>query len=201
MTWVLRHGATEVGLAMDDAGFVALEDLLQIPQLKSSRVTVDMAKDIVATCPKQRFKLEERDDGKLYIRASQGHTIKQLDDKALLKPVLSAAQFPHVMHGTYYTAWEKILASGGLSKMTRNHIHFAPAMPGIDGVISGMRGSCQLLVFVDLASMLSDGIPVYESDNGVILTAGVGDTGMLPLKYITRVQDRKNGKVVWPASS
>ena len=37
----------------------------------------------------------------------------------------------------------------GLCRMARNHIHFAAAMPGEDGVISGMRGSCQVSIYVN----------------------------------------------------
>lgn len=42
-----------------------------------------------------------------------------------------------MLHGTTPDAWEKIKASGGLSKMKRNHIHLARGRPGIPGVGSG----------------------------------------------------------------
>lgn len=34
--------------------------------------------------------------------------------------------------------------------MSRNHIHFAPGMPKEEGVVSGMRGSCDLIIQIDL---------------------------------------------------
>jgi 2'-phosphotransferase len=42
-----------------------------------------------------------------------------------------------ILHGTTPDAWEKIKASGGLSKMKRNHIHLARGRPGVPGVGSG----------------------------------------------------------------
>jgi 2'-phosphotransferase len=61
------------------------------------------------------------------IRANQGHSIK-LDSSALLTP-LTEVDVPStgVVHGTFYPFWPAILSSGGLSRMGRNHIHFAPA--------------------------------------------------------------------------
>lgn len=39
------------------------------------QVSVDQVKQVVKDCPKQRFALQE-EDGELYIRANQGHTIE-----------------------------------------------------------------------------------------------------------------------------
>jgi 2'-phosphotransferase len=38
----------------------------------------------------------------------------------------------------------------GLNCMRRNHIHFAKGDVGSDGVISGMRGNCEVKIFVNL---------------------------------------------------
>ena len=38
--------------------------------------------------------------------------------------------------------------------MARNHIHFATGLPGDDFVISGMRGSSQVIIEVDLKRAL-----------------------------------------------
>ena len=38
----------------------------------------------------------------------------------------------------------------GLNKMARNHVHLAVGCPGKDGVISGMRGSCQVVIELNL---------------------------------------------------
>jgi len=56
--------------------------------------------------------------------------------------------------------------------MTRNHIHFAPGMPKEEGVVSGMRASCDIIIQIDMALAMEDGIKFYISTNNVILTEG-----------------------------
>lgn len=53
-----------------------------------------------------------------------------------------AEEIPVVIHGTYFKPWA-IIKNEGLSKMNRNHIHFASGFFGEEGVISGM-----LLLFI-----------------------------------------------------
>ena len=45
--------------------------------------------------------------------------------------------------GTYHACLPSILCTG-LSKMARNHIHFAAGLPESDGVISGMRSTSEV---------------------------------------------------------
>ena len=70
-------------------------------------------------------------DPALYlIRANQGHSLP-IASAALLSPVTALtlpALIPEgsaIVHGSYLPVWPLILASGGLSRMTRSHIHFA----------------------------------------------------------------------------
>ena len=81
--------------------------------------------------------------------------------------------------------------------MTRNHIHFATGLLGEEGVISGMREACSVLVYVDLGTALEDGIKFFKSENGVVLTEGENGEGYLGKKYFEKVVTRK-GKVLWP---
>ena len=78
--------------------------------------------------------------------------------------------------------------------MARNHIHFATGMPEEEGVISGMRGTCDIYVEIDLVAAMKDGIKFYISSNNVILTEGVD--GVLSPKYFKNVI-RKNGVMAW----
>ena len=39
--------------------------------------------------------------------------------------------------------------------MKRQHIHLACDMPGSNGVISGMRSSCELAIYVDLQKAMN----------------------------------------------
>jgi len=77
--------------------------------------------------------------------------------------------------------------------MTRNHIHFAPGLPKEEGVISGMRGSCDIIIEIDLELAMKDNIKFFISTNHVILTEGID--GVLPPKYFKRIM-RKDGTVI-----
>jgi len=80
LSWLLRHGAEKEGLAMDAGGWVELSDVLNKDFYKSKKIDVDKIKEIVETNDKKRFELKTQPnkDGMnvLFIRASQGHTLK-----------------------------------------------------------------------------------------------------------------------------
>jgi 2'-phosphotransferase len=65
-----------------------------------------------------------------------------------------------------------LIKKEGLKKMSRNHIHFAPGMPKEEGVISGMRNSCDTIIEIDMFGAIKNGIVFYISSNNVILTEG-----------------------------
>ncbi|RUS18147.1 hypothetical protein BC937DRAFT_89101 [Endogone sp. FLAS-F59071] len=128
---------------------------------------------------KQRYTLVQREveggNKEWLIRANQGHSLKV--DAVEMTQIKSADEIPVAIHGTYTDNWLSIEKTG-LSKMNRNHIHFAAGMLGEDGVIS-------------------DGIVFYRSTNNVILTEG--QNGMLEAKYFKKVVDQ-NGKEIFKAS-
>ncbi|KMP08193.1 tRNA splicing 2' phosphotransferase 1 [Coccidioides immitis RMSCC 2394] len=150
---------------------------------------------------------DDTDPSHYLIRARQGHSIKSIEASSLLKMLsLEDDNLPAtVVHGTYHTAWPKILETGGLKCMGRNQMHFAtgPALsevlPNGDGgdviipsklkgrsaggggggdgsVISGMRSDSQILIYIDLKKALAAGCPFWISENGVILSEGL-ETG------------------------
>ena len=144
------------------------------------------------------------------IRANQGHSIK-VDTEGLLTPItVEAGNVPAtVVHGTDERAWSLILKGGGLRRMTRTHIHFASGLPvGFKTlpssstttttteeekeapVISGMRNSSTVLIYIDIQSALAAGIKFFVSENGVILTDG-DENGVLPYTFFKRVESRK----------
>ncbi|MEQ2306394.1 tRNA 2'-phosphotransferase 1 [Ameca splendens] len=75
MSFVLRHGSTQMGLQMATDGFLFVEDLLAHPQFHL--YTLEDIERVVATNDKQRFKLRSHpEDGRLQIRANQGHSVQ-----------------------------------------------------------------------------------------------------------------------------
>ena len=88
--------------------------------------------------------------------------------------------------------------------MKRNHIHFASGLPQPQNKhkqntsttpISGMRSSSQIYIYINGSKCANDSIKFYKSDNGVILTAGVKEEGMLPLQYFDKVVDAATGNI------
>ena len=123
-----------------------------------------------------------------FIRANQGHSLKRLD-KVELTPVQDASQIPLVIHGTNTNAWHSIQKQG-LCRMNRLHIHFASGLLSDPSVKSGMRHSANVFIYIDAVKAMADGIGLYTSANGVILSEGVGEQGTIAPKYFIKVTDR-----------
>lgn len=71
LSFVLRHEPRAVGIALDAAGWVEVDVLLQACAKHGRSLSRDELDEIVATNPKQRFAFSE--DGRR-IRANQGHS-------------------------------------------------------------------------------------------------------------------------------
>lgn len=191
LSWALRHQASSLGLDMGVDGYVPLDQLLSHSHPKFRGMTEEGVRSVVDSNDKQRFSLIER-DGAWFIRANQGHSIATIDPHLLLTPI-DPSTLPTIVHGTYMDVWTNHIQTQGLSKMNRNHIHFAKGMPSDDGVISGMRKTCSVYIFCNGKQCAEDGIEFFESANGVILTSGI--EGILPPKYFTHVLS-KSGEVL-----
>lgn len=170
MSWVLRHGIIEVGLdgTMTSDAYVPLDKFMELDQMK--RYTVAEIEDVVKTSDKQRFSLIER-EGIRMIRCNQGHREEVgllLDDDLMLDKVTEPLDV--CLHGTDKKSYE-IIKTEGLKPMSRKHIHLAAGLPGENGVISGMRTSCKVIIHIDMKKALERGKRFYLSDNNVILAA------------------------------
>jgi 2'-phosphotransferase len=219
LSWALRHAALNIGLTIREDGYVPVQEILDSTHPKLRGATLETIQSVVEKSDKQRFKLEERpmhfyypERGRksghnsaneekmiLCIRANQGHSITMINADLLLKKLSSdeMKSLPCIVHGTYPEAWESIRKErgGGLKKMNRTHIHFASGLPTDDGVISGMRKSCSIYIFLDASKCAADDrIDFYTSDNGVILTDGIA--GVLPIDYFSHVTD-SSGKMLF----
>ena len=192
LTSLLRHNAAARGIAMDSGGLCLLDDVLRLPDFRGA--TLADVERVVRECKKQRFRLVRRDDGRMLIGATQGHTIPTVDPLSLMEPltVARAADFPVVVHGTHHAVWPSIAAQG-LSPMGRQHVHLATGYSHEGGVVSGMRRSAEVIVYVDVIAAIREGIPFFLSQNGVILTPGDA-SGYLPPRFFARVLNVRTGR-------
>ncbi|KAG9309892.1 KptA family-domain-containing protein, partial [Chiua virens] len=192
LSWLLRHGAEKSGLSIRQDGYAKVADVLANSMFRD--VTFQELQQIVKRDQKSRYHLlfepqtsESSGTDVWWIRANQGHSMKNVELD--LKPILSASEIPMAVHGTTRPAWQSI-AIQGLSKMKRNHIHLAQDVAG-SNVVSGMRNSSQILIFVNVQKALDAGIEFYLSTNGVRVTAGRlrGIRG-IPLWFYERLTDQ-----------
>ncbi|XP_016966619.1 tRNA 2'-phosphotransferase 1 [Drosophila biarmipes] len=192
LSWLLRHGAKTEGIPIRADGFVSVTDLQEHPRYRS--FTLEKLQEIASADSKQRYTLRWNPERRVHeIRANQGHSLAVVESEAGgLERIDHMEEIPLAVHGTYYRHWEPIKTQG-LSKMKRNHVHFASSDKS-NCVISGFRSDCQILIYLNVEKVLADGIPIYRSSNNVLLCPG--RNGLISKSYFLRVVDRKTGQAL-----
>jgi 2'-phosphotransferase len=151
LSYVLRHGAVDHGIAVDAEGWVSVEDVTRL-----TRASLGEMRRIASACPKQRFEI--RGDGR-FIRCVQGHTMPEVQ--------ISLPPFTHglIVHGTTRQAWQTIRVEG-LRAMNRSHIHFAQHADQV-------RKGSSVLIWVDAEASTAKGVSFGVASNGIVLTKDV----------------------------
>jgi putative RNA 2'-phosphotransferase len=166
LSLVLRHKPEVLDLNMDQNGWVDLEELIEKMKANGKPVSRADIVEVVATNPKQRFKLDESNNR---IRANQGHSIAV--DVELLEKVPPRFLY----HGTAVMN-KAIISKEGLKKMNRQHVHLSEAYNTALEV--GRRHGKPMILKIDCEQMIKDGFRFYLSENKVWLTDTVA------VKYI-----------------
>ncbi len=173
LSWLLRHGAGEVGLPMDAAGWTPDEGVL-----KRLRLRRPLLEEIVRSNTKRRLQLEgER------IRCCQGHSTETMP---VTQVALEASWARYeaeglIWHGTRVDALDAIHEQG-LRPVARTHVHLAAAT---DSVV-GKRAKTPVMLAVSLASMVSAAQPVWSAPNGVLLARRVPRACIVGARAMTR---------------
>ena len=167
LSLILRHKPEEIGLTLNKNGWADIDKIIELSISKNIVIDEKTIFEVVATSDKQRFSISE--DG-LSIRANQGHSIAvDLELKPLQPPEV-------LFHGTATRFWDSI-ASVGLSKMNRQHVHLTE---NIDSALTvGARYGKPVLLRIDSHKMSKEGHLFYRSENGVWLVNAV------PPQYIS----------------
>jgi putative RNA 2'-phosphotransferase len=161
LTFVLRHRPDSVGLTLDDAGWVSVDELLAALARSGLRLTRTELDAVVAANDKQRFAF---DDAGTRIRASQGHSVPvALGYRTEIPP-------DALFHGTVQRFVPAILAEG-LRPGKRHAVHLS-ADVATASVVGGRRGR-PVVLRVDAAAMVTDAFLFTRSANGVWLTEAV----------------------------
>ncbi len=157
----LRHPPERIGITLDPAGWVPVDELLAACAARGFRVSRAELAVVVDRNDKKRFSFSE--DGER-IRANQGHTVA-------VELGLAAAVPPDVLfHGTVGRVVAAIMAEG-LRAMYRHDVHLSPD-PDTARRVGARRGRPVVLA-VDAGRMHRDGHVFRVSDNGVWLVPAV----------------------------
>ena len=186
LSLVLRHNPGKIGIELDEAGWVPVEDLLVAIRERGRGVRLerDKLQQVVDTNDKKRFEFSE--DG-LRIRARQGHSVQvELGDEAQEPPEC-------LYHGTPEKFVEAI-RSAGLLKMNRHAVHLSSDYETATKV--GSRRGRPVIIKVRARELHADGHEFRLTGNGVWYTDHV------PKEYLLWPEERgysRIGKFIMPA--
>jgi putative RNA 2'-phosphotransferase len=159
LTYVLRHHPEAVGLRLNPAGWVDIEDLLTALAAHGRALTRAELDHVVATSDKRRFEVHNGQ-----IRAAQGHSVAvDLDLPALTPPAV-------LYHGTVARFLDSIHRQG-LVRGRRQYVHLSPDIPTARTV--GARRGTPVILAVDAAGAHAAGLVFHRAANGVWLTPHV----------------------------
>ena len=173
LSWLLRFGAAEVGLKMDPAGWCDIGDVLRQLHLSQSDL-----EEVVRRNNKRRLELS---GGR--IRASQGHGMETLPvtREALEASWAVVNADDHIWHGTSLASAQGI-ALQGIQSLKRTHVHMARSL---DSHV-GKRAGVQVMLEVSPVRLRAQGIDVYASPNGVILTRCVPPDCIVGIRCLSK---------------
>jgi putative RNA 2'-phosphotransferase len=174
LSLVLRHRPDKIGLELDRAGWVDIDELLRALAAHGHGMTRADLEDLVADNDKQRFVLD-RSTGR--IRANQGHSIE-------VDLELPDAEPPaELYHGTPIRNAESI-STVGLTRQARHAVHLSPDVETARRV--GARRGAHVVFRVNAEAMYRDGHRFAVSANGVWLTQSV------PPRYLDLLTEAAN---------
>ncbi|HWA25204.1 MAG TPA: RNA 2'-phosphotransferase [Lacunisphaera sp.] len=161
LSLVLRHEPGRLGLALDAAGWVGVDELLAACAREEVPLTRAKLEQLVAASDKQRFAF---DATRTRIRASQGHSVAvELGYEPKAPPET-------LFHGTVEKFLPSIRAQG-LVKGQRHHVHLSPDAATARKV--GQRRGQPVVLTVQSGAMHRAGHKFFLSANGVWLVEAV----------------------------
>jgi putative RNA 2'-phosphotransferase len=161
LSLVLRHDPGAIGLTLDAQGWVDVAELLAKAAAAGKPIERADFDTIVALNDKRRFTLSESG---IRVRAAQGHSV---DVELALTPIASP---PPLFHGTAARFLDTILREG-LTPQSRRHVHLSADIVTARNV--GSRHGKPVVLRIDVAAAIAQGLPFFRADNGVWLTTNV----------------------------
>lgn len=167
---ILRHKPEEIGLKLDEYGYINTSDLIKGLNRKGYKVTISDIERIVAEDNKQRYSFN---DDKSKIKANQGHSIA-------VNLELQAIEPPKVLYHGTATRFSESICKDGIKKQNRQYVHLSADIETAEKV--GRRHGELVIFKIDGEQMYKDGYKFFLSENKVWLTDYV------PIKYLSKEQ-------------
>ena len=174
LSQVLRHRPSLIGIELDEAGWIAVDDLLEALRTAGQPMTLSDLERIVATSDKQRFAISP--DRRL-IRANQGHSV------AVDLGLRPTSPPPVLFHGTV-KRFVASIARQGLLSGARHHVHLSRDRDAARMV--GARRGKPVIFEIDAGHMEQDGMLFYLTANAVWLTEHVPPAYLTNLAAVAR---------------
>jgi putative RNA 2'-phosphotransferase len=170
LSLVLRHHPARIGITLDRAGWVDVDELLAALTRHRRPISVEQLARVVHTSDKQRFALDECSNR---IRANQGHSVE-------VDLGLTPATPPdRLFHGTPMQNLDAIM-SEGLVPGQRHAVHLSPDHATAHRV--GARRGPSVVLVVDARAMHTEGHSFTVSANGVWLVPSA------PARYLAEAR-------------
>ena len=161
LSYVLRHRPEEIGIALDEQGWIDVDALIAACANRKRPITRKELAHVVEHSDKRRFAFDETGTR---IRASQGHSIDvELGYAAAVPPEL-------LFHGTAQRFVEAILREG-IDRRARHHVHLS-----LDAATArevGSRHGRPAVLEVRAGAMAREGLDFFLAENDVWLTEHV----------------------------
>jgi len=165
---ILRHKPEEIGLMLDEYGYINTLDLIKGLNKKGYKVTIADLERIVAEDNKQRYSFN---DDKTKIKANQGHSITVNLELRVIKP-------PEVLYHGTATRFAESICKEGIKKQNRQYVHLSQDIETATKV--GKRHGELVILKINSEEMYKDGYKFFLSENKVWLTDYV------PTKYLSK---------------
>ena len=167
LAYVLRHDPGSIGLTLDPAGWVDVDELLAALAARGTAVSRARLDRLVAESDKKRFAFDESGTR---VRANQGHSAR------VNLGYLPTSPPPVLFHGTPVRNLAAIRTEG-LRPGGRHAVHLSADEATARRV--GERRGRAVVLRVDAAAMAGEGADFTRSPNGVWLVEAV------PPAYLT----------------
>lgn len=157
LSLILRHKPEAIGLALDDQGYLEVDQLIKGVNNTGRFIDENILEEIVMTDDKQRYSYNV--DGSK-IRANQGHSIQVNLGLLECKPP------DKLYHGTVDKYVDSIVSTS-LQKKSRQYVHLSENIDTATSV--GSRRGQPVILTIKSGEMYKDGIKFYKSKNNVWL--------------------------------